>query len=73
MRVDLATIAKDLRLCGMQYCGYTCVGEGWRTGARDSGKSKKKTTDFKTSMIKKGDYYNLLINECNNLLFIDEK
>ena len=33
VRVDLATIAKicdceDLRLCGMQYCGYTCVGEG---------------------------------------------
>lgn len=39
--------------------------------ARDSGKVKK-TTDFKRSMIKKGDYYNLLINECNNLLFIDE-
>ena len=30
-------------------------------------------TDFKRAMIKKGDYYNLLINECNNLLFIDEK
>ena len=28
VRVDLATIAKDLRLCGMQYCRYTCVGEG---------------------------------------------
>lgn len=56
----------------MQYCGYIGAGEGWRTGARDSGKVKK-TTDFKRAMVKKGDYYNLLINECNNLLFIDEK
>lgn len=41
MRVDLATIAKICDYVGCKYCGYTCVGEGWRTGARDSGKVKK--------------------------------
>lgn len=30
VRVDLGSghDREDLRLCGMQYCGYTCVGEG---------------------------------------------
>ena len=72
VRVDLATIAK---ICDYVGCSIAdiLVLEKDEEPEQEIAEKQKKTTDFKRSMIKKGDYYNLLINECNNLLFIDEK